>query len=56
MGAEIAERVQRLQAAVSTKHTQQLWVLIAASVEVGFVEHFQLKGAHADKMKKQKQV
>ena len=31
-------------------------MLITASIEAGFVEHFQLKGAHADKMKGRSKV
>ena len=53
--AGVAERVQRLNAAVSNKDTQQLWMKITASIEAGFVEHFQLKGAQSGQDQRQKQ-
>ena len=50
MDLQLATGVQRLRKAVADTDTQQLWILVTAAIEAGFVDYFSLKGKDADNM------
>lgn len=56
MDVHLATRTQRLKNAVANKDTQQMWILITASIEAGFVDYFSLTGKEADRMKGRSKV
>ena len=51
MDLAIEKRKHRLRYAVKLKDTNMQWDLIAAGVEEGVIEFFQLKGKEATKMR-----
>ena len=51
MNEAIDKRKHRLAYAVSTKDTITQWDLIAAGVEEGVIDYFELEGKEATKMK-----
>ena len=51
MNLAIEKRKYRLDYAARTRDTDRQWDLVAAAVEEGVIEFFQLKGSDATKMR-----
>ena len=56
MDEAVAERVQRLNDAVTNRDTERLWMLTTAAIEAGFITHFKRSGPQAGKMRGRSKV